>query len=350
MYEFHNLTIKNIKKDTTEAIVLTLEIPQDLIKEYQWHAGQHLTFRRMINAEEIRRSYSIFNPINESEIQVLIKKVSGGLFSEPAQTEYKIGQKIEVMPPSGHFSLQPDDNKTYVGFVAGSGITPVMGMINQVLSTTNSNFILYYGNSTVDSTLLLNEITDLKDNYTERFSVQYFLSQEPIDVELFSGRIDESKVKKIFKAELSHLEISGYYLCGPGGMIESVTKALRHLNVSPSLIHKEQFLSEGQVITSSQKTSKIDSGVMVTIDGVTSHYEIKTGDEKTLLDAALDNDIKMPYSCKAGVCATCRCKLLEGEVELLNNYSLEPWELDDNYILSCQALPKTNKIRIDYDS
>ncbi len=351
MFEFHKLTLSNIHNETNDAVILTLEIPKELSKDFQWQAGQHLTFRKMVDDEEVRRSYSIFNPINDSEIKVLIKKVEGGLFSEPAQTEYKVGQKIEVMPPSGHFSMQPEGgNNTYVGFAAGSGITPVLGMINEVLQNSTSNFILYYGNSTVESTLLLEQITDLKDVYTDRFSIQYFLSQEPIDVELFSGRIDKDKVNKLYATELSHLDVSGYYLCGPGGMIDEVKDTLIELGIDTINIHTEQFLSEGQVISSKQKTSAIDSGVMVTIDGVTSHYEIKTGDEKTLLDAALDKEIKMPYSCKAGVCATCRCKLVEGEVEMLNNYSLEQWELDDNYILSCQSVPKTKKIRIDYDS
>lgn len=349
MYEFHQVKIKNIHKETNDAVIWTLEIPEAEKQSFNWLAGQHLTFRKEVNGEEIRRSYSILNPINEKEIQVLIKKVDDGLFSESAQNDYEIGQIIDVMPPTGHFVIEPTNDKTYALFAAGSGITPVLGMIYEILNHSNSHINLYYGNSTVQSTLLKEQLTDLKDTYPDRLSISYFLSQEPIDIELYAGRIDANKVTKIFHNELQQLDIAGYYLCGPGGMIDIVTDVLVDKGINTNLIHSEQFLSEGQVITSKQKTSKLDSGVMVTIDGVTSHYEIKQGEEKTLLDAALGAKIKMPYSCKAGVCATCRCHLVEGEVEMINNYSLEPWELEKGYILSCQSIPKTKKIVINYD-
>jgi ring-1,2-phenylacetyl-CoA epoxidase subunit PaaE len=349
MYEFHQIKIKNIHHETNDAVIWTLEIPEAEKQAFKWHAGQHLTFRKEVKGEEIRRSYSILNPINEKEIQVLIKKVDDGLFSEAAQDSYEIGQIIDVMPPTGHFVVEPTNNKTYALFAAGSGITPVLGMMYEILNHSNSHINLYYGNSTVESTLLKEQITDLKDTYPDRLSISYFLSQEPIDIELYAGRIDAEKVIKIFHNELKQLDVAGYYLCGPGGMIDIVTDVLVDKGINTDLIHSEQFLSEGQVITSKQKTSKLDSGVMVTIDGVTSHYEIKQGEEKTLLDAALSAKIKMPYSCKAGVCATCRCHLVEGEVEMINNYSLEPWELEKGYILSCQSIPKTKKIIINYD-
>ena len=350
MYEFHKVTLKNIEKETSNAVIWTLDIPEDYQQAFNWQAGQHLTFKKQVEGKEIRRSYSIFSPTKEGQIQVLIKEVAGGLFSQDAQIKYKIGQDIEVMPPSGQFILIPQDNKNYVAFAAGSGITPVLGMIYEVLYHSNSHIILYYGNSTVESTLFKQQLSDLKDQFPGRLSLNYFLSQEPINVELFSGRIDSDKVMKIFDNELKHIDIEGFYLCGPGGMIGQVSSALSQHNVPKEKIHSEQFLSEGQVITDKQKTSKLDSGVMVTIDGVTSHYEIKQGDQKTLLDAALDAGVKMPYSCKAGVCATCRCKLIEGEIDMLNNYSLEDWELNKSYILSCQSIPKTKKISLDYDA
>ena len=350
MYEFHKIKIKDIQQETDNAVVLTLDIPISFKSKFIWQAGQHLTFRKTVNGEEIRRSYSIFNPTNDDDIKVLIKRIDDGLFSVPAQTEYEVGENIEVMAPTGHFILTPQDNKTYALFAAGSGITPILGMINTVLQNTNSHVNLYYGNATVESTLLKSEIADLKDQYSERFSISYFLSQEPIDVELYAGRIDKNKVIKIFNNELKHLDITGYYLCGPGGMVENVKQVLINNKVNKEIIHSELFLSEGQVISDKQKIVKIDSGVNVIIDGVTFHYDIKQGDQKTLLDAALESKIKMPYSCKAAVCATCRCQLKEGEVEMLNNYSLEQWELDKGYILSCQSIPKTNKITIDYDS
>ena len=350
MYEFHKVKIKNIQKETNDAVILTLDIPVYFKPTFIWQAGQHLTFRKEVNGEEIRRSYSIFNPANEDDIKVLIKKVDDGQFSLPAQTEFVIGQNIEVMAPIGNFVMVPQDDKTYALFAAGSGITPILGMIYEVLNNSNSHINLYYGNSTVESTLLKTQLSDLKDQYPDRLSLSYFLSQEPVDVALYSGRIDASKVSKIYENELKHLDVAGYFLCGPGGMIEEVKTVLEEKGTNKNTIHSEQFLSEGQVISNKQKTSKLDSGVRVTIDGVTSHYEIKQGEEKTLLDAALAADIKMPYSCKAGVCATCRCKLVEGEVDMLNNYSLEDWELEKGYVLACQSIPKTKKISLDYDS
>ena len=349
MYEFHKVKIKDIQQETSDAVIWTLDIPVYFKPTFIWQAGQHLTFKKEVNGEEIRRSYSIVNPANSDDIKVLIKKVEEGQFSVPAQTEYKVGDTVEVMAPTGHFVMVPQDDKTYAMFAAGSGITPILGMIYEVMNNSNSHINLYYGNSTVESTLMKTQLADLKDQYPERLSISYFLSQEPIDVELYAGRINAEKVAKIYNNELEALDIAGYYLCGPGGMIDEVKSVLAKKGVNDKIIHSEQFLSEGQVMSEKKKTATLDSGVMVTIDGVTSRYEIKQGEDKTLLDAALDAKIKMPYSCKAGVCATCRCKLVEGEVDMQNNYSLENWELEKGYILSCQSLPKTKKIVIDYD-
>ena len=351
MYEFHKLKIKNIEQETKDAVVWTLDVPEHEKEVFKWKAGQHLTFKYDFNGEELRRSYSILSPTDGDELKVLIKKVDQGRFSEPAQTQYQIGQTVEVMPPIGNFILSPENNSNYVLIAAGSGITPILSMVYEVLNQSNSHVNLYYGNGTVEGTLLKKQLTDLKDKFAERLSVSYFLSREPIDIDLYSGRIDADKINKIYHKEFKELNISGYYLCGPGEMITSVSTALKENGVDTRSIHSEFFLSEDQVIRdSSEKASSTDSGVSVTIDGVTSRYDIKQGDEKTLLDAALDNGINMPYSCKAGVCATCRCKLVEGEVEMIENYSLEDWELEQNYILSCQSIPKTNKIVIDYDS
>lgn len=351
MYEFHRLKIKNIQQETKDAVVWTLDVPNRDQLIFNWKAGQHLTFRHLDNGEELRRSYSILSPTRDGEIKILIKKVQDGKFSDPAQTEYQVGQEVEVMPPTGHFCLSAENDTYYVFIAAGSGITPIMSMIYEVMHHSNSHVNLYYGNSTVEGTLLKRQLTDLKDKYPERLSVSYFLSREPIDIDLYSGRIDADKMNKIFHKEIKSLDVSGFYLCGPGEMINNVSNALKEQGVSPDKVHSEYFLSEDQVIRdSSEKASVTDSGVMVTIDGVTSRYEIKEGDETSLLDAALQSGVNMPYSCMAGVCATCRCKLVEGEVEMLNNYSLEDWELEQGYILSCQSIPKTKKIVIDYDS
>lgn len=353
-HQFYPLTIREARQETGQAIVLRLTIPENLRQIFAWQPGQHLTFRRTITnsegqSEEIRRSYSICSSPRESDLEVLIKRIPGGRFSEPAQ-ELKAGDVLEVMPPSGHFILQPEENRHYVGIAAGSGITPVMGMLQAVLEQTeNSHFSLIYGNATTDSILFLEKLADLKDCYPRRLSITHVISREPVDIPVLSGRIDADKLRCFYKAEFAHTQPAGYYLCGPGSMIDDLSAALRSLGVAADGIHHEQFLSEGQAISPQQKTVRQDAGVTVTVDGVTHRFDIKKGEEKTLLEAAQSAGVELPYSCTAGVCATCRCKLKSGQVDMINNYCLEPWELEQGYILSCQAVPRSEKIIISYD-
>ncbi len=353
-HQFYPLTIRQARKETREAIVLTLEIPEQWRELFAWQPGQHLTFRRMVTGEagqkeEIRRSYSICSAPSKKDLSVLIKRIPGGQFSEPAQ-QFQAGDVVEAMPPTGHFVLQPAENRHYVGMAAGSGITPILGMLQAVLEQTeHSHFTLLYGNATTDSILFLEKLADLKDQYPHRLSVLHAISREPVDIPVLSGRIDSDKIRRLHAAEFAHTRPSGYYLCGPGSMIEDLSTTLKALGVPAADIHHEQFLSEGQEITPQQKTVYQDAGVTVTVDGVTHRFDIKKGEEKTLLEAAEAAGVVLPYSCKAGVCATCRCKLKSGRVDLVNNYCLEPWELETGYILSCQAVPRSEKIVISYD-
>ncbi len=353
-HQFYSLSIAEVCRETREAVVLRLIVPDALQEVFAWQPGQHLTFRRFVadengNAEEIRRSYSICSAPSEKYLSVLIKRIPGGRFSEPAQ-RLRAGDEVEVMPPSGHFVLCPEENRRYVGMAAGSGITPILGMLQAVLEqTVHSHFTLLYGNATTDSILFLEKLADLKDRYPERLSVLHAISREPVDVPMLSGRIDSDKVRRLHAVEFSHTRPAGYYLCGPGGMIEDLSAALKALGVPAEAIHHEQFLSEGQEISPQRKTVRQDAGVTVTLDGVTHRFDIKKGEKKTLLEAAEDAGVVLPYSCKAGVCATCRCKLKSGAVDLVNNYCLEPWELEKGYILSCQAVPRAENIVISYD-
>jgi len=353
-HQFYPLTIAEARKETDDAIVLRLAVPESLRDVFAWQPGQHLTFRRTVTnengeKEEIRRSYSICSAPSETDPSVLIKRIPGGRFSEPAQS-LKAGDTLEVMPPSGHFVLTPEEHRHYVGIAAGSGITPILGMLQAVMEQTdNSHFSLIYGNANTDSILFLEKLADLKDRYPQRLSILYTISREPVDVPILSGRIDADKIRCLHQAEFSRTQPAGYYLCGPGSMIDDISDALRQLGTDDGRIHHEQFLSEGQEITARQKTVQQDAGVTVTVDGVTHRFDIKKGEEKTLLEAAEAAGVELPYSCKAGVCATCRCKLKEGDVDLINNYCLEPWELEQGYILSCQAVPRSEKIILSYD-
>ena len=349
MSNFHSLTIAEVIPDNN-AVIWGLEVPDELKEAYRFESGQHLTFRCMHEGEELRRSYSICSSADDALIKVLIKSVEGGRFSQSAKNNYQAGDVIDVMPPSGHFSLHPEEGKTYVGFAAGSGITPIMGMIYAAMEQTQSaRFILFYGNSTSQDILLHSQIAALKDHYHERLSVHYLMSRQKVDLDVYQGRIDQDKVMFFLKNVLQNIEISDYFVCGPGEMIDSVCATLIDSGIDSQRVHNERFLSDGQEIRPSQKRVKQDAGVTITLDGANARCDIKAGETVTLLESAQQAGIDLPYSCKAGVCATCRCRLLEGEVEMINNYSLEQWELDAGYILSCQSVAKSSKIHISFD-
>lgn len=349
MHKFHSLKIKSTQAQPN-AVIWTLEIPEDFKDEFKFLAGQHLTFKAQINGEELRRSYSICSSQNRhNELDVLIKAVDKGRFSQFAQ-QVKAGTKIEVLPPTGHFKLLPQEGAHYVAFSAGSGITPVMGMIYAALEQTNTaEFILFYGNSKTSDVLLHEQIAYLKDRFGTRFSVHYFLSQQKVDMPLYQGRFDAKKVKLLNEHLVKHIDADGYFVCGPGPMIDVVCEALNDLGIDQKLIHNERFLSDGQEISAVMKTVKEDAGVTVTLDGANHEFNLLAGTQATLLESAEEAGVDLPYSCKAGVCATCRCKLVEGQVEMINNYSLEEWETKAGYILSCQSVARSSKIHISFD-
>lgn len=349
MSNFNLLTIKNIF-NAPNAVIWELEIPDSLQSQYIFSPGQHVTFRCQYEGEELRRSYSICSSVNDKNIQVLIKSVTGGRFSSQLVQEYQVGDQIEVMKPSGHFYLDPVESERYVAFAAGSGITPIMGMIYAVLQQTETaEFILFYGNGSQEDILLYQQISALKDIYKNRLSVHYLMSRQKVGLDIYQGRINQDKVIYFLQNILHGISVDGYYVCGPGAMIDTVCKTLVDNGVDSKSVHSERFLSEGQEIQPSEKRVRADTGVTITLDGSNMRCEIKAGESATLLESASQAGIDIPYSCKAGVCATCRCRLLEGEVKMIHNYSLEQWELDSGYILSCQSVAKSSKIHISFD-
>jgi len=349
MLKFHSLTIKSVQSQPN-AVIWTLDIPNELTEEFTFKAGQHLTFKTEVNGEELRGSYSICSSQNRSnEIDVLIKAVDGGRFSQAAQL-IRAGHEIEVLPPSGHFMLEPKEGEHYVAFSAGSGVTPVMGMIYATLEQTKTaQFVLFYGNSKTSDVLLHEHIAYLKDQFGSRFSVHFFLSQQKVDMPLYQGRFNAEKVRTLNNHLIKHIGADGYFVCGPGAMIDTVCETLNDIGIDQALIHNERFLSDGQEISLEDKTVKEDAGVTVTIDGANHEFNLLAGTQATLLESAENAGVDLPFSCKAGVCATCRCKLVEGDVEMINNYSLEEWETKAGYILSCQAVARSSKIHISFD-
>lgn len=350
MHKFYPLTIINSNAQPN-AIIWTLDVPEELAEEFTFIPGQHLTFKAEVNGEELRRSYSICSSQRrKGQLDVLIKTVDDGRFSNAALSQFPVGSQIMVMPPSGHFVVEPAEGKDYVAFAAGSGITPVMGMIYAVLEQTKTaRFTLFYGNSKTSDVLLHDEIAHLKDLFGSRFSVHYFLSRQKVDMPLYQGRFDAEKVSVLVRQMLNGVAIDGFYVCGPGAMIDTVCEALKDLGIAPELIHNERFLSDGQEISVADKTIKEDAGVTVTIDGANHEFNLLAGTQATLLESAEQAGVELPYSCKAGVCATCRCKLVQGDVKMINNYSLEEWETKAGYILSCQAVPRSSTIHISFD-
>lgn len=349
MSEFHQLTIDSVLTQPN-AVIWNFIIPAHLSKQYQHQAGQHLTFAHDFDGEQVRRSYSICSPsLEKNKLSVLVKHIHEGRFSTWAQ-QRQAGDQLSVLPPSGRFILQPKEDCRYVGFAAGAGITPIMGMIFAVMEQTeNAEFMLFYGNKTAQDVLLMEQLSSLKDRYGSRLSLHYFLTQQQVDMAFNQGRFDRDKVAEIYNKLLKGLAIEGFYVCGPGLMIDDLCACLADLGVAKDKIHNERFLSEGQAIKTERKPAKKDADVTVTIDGIKHIFDLKAGSEKTLLESAEAAGLSLPYSCRAGVCATCRCRLLEGNVDMINNYSLEQWELESGYILSCQSLPLSKKIHISFD-
>jgi ring-1,2-phenylacetyl-CoA epoxidase subunit PaaE len=353
---FHTLTVGNINRETADCVSVAFQIPAELKEEFKFLPGQYLTLRTTINGEDVRRSYSICSSPLDGEVRVAIKEVEGGVFSTYANRDLKVGDKMQVMSPQGNFVVQPKESNetTYVAFAAGSGITPVMSILKSVLELEpKSKFVLLYGNRSSNSIIFKSQLEDLKDIHLNRLEVHHILSREDQGSDLLYGRIDADKVTNCANKFFTPEEVSGYYLCGPGSMIESATETLEKLGVNKENIHFELFTAAGHAdkvdhSTDTAKTEKVESNVTVILDGEETHVEMSsTG--KTILDAALDAGADVPFACKGAVCCTCRAKVLEGSAEMEMNYALMDDEVADGYILTCQSHPTSEKVVVSYD-
>lgn len=357
MSKFHKVKIKDIKRETNDCVTVSLDVPEELHDTFRYTQGQYLTFRRQFNGEELRRSYSICSSPLEGEWRVAIKKVPEGRFSSYANEALQKGEELEVMPPMGRFytALNPENEKRYVAFAAGSGITPVLSIIKTILMTEpKSQVYLIYGNRGRNSIIFREEIEGLKNKYIDRLSVYHILSREHGDTELLFGRIDKEKTKLFLDNIITPEEIDECFLCGPEEMIFGVKDALLEAGVDSKKVHFELFTTgdggqkakerKERPAGEDDKHSKVDiilDGTLIKMD--MSYYG------NTILEAATEMGADLPYSCKGGVCSTCRAKVVEGEVEMDVNYSLEPEEVEAGYILTCQARPLTEKVVVDFD-
>jgi ring-1,2-phenylacetyl-CoA epoxidase subunit PaaE len=355
MSKFHPLTVASVKHETRDAIAVTFDVPANLQDAFQYQQGQHLTLRAMIDGEDVRRSYSICSAVQDNRLRVAIKRVNGGLFSTWANECIRPGVTIDVMPPEGRFNLplEPESNRHYLAFAAGSGITPILSIIKTtLLAEPNSRFTLLYGNRASSSVIFRDELTDLKDQYLERLNLVYIMSREPQDIELFHGRITEDKCRALFQHWLRVENVDYAFICGPEDMMHGVSAALQEAGMPKERIRIELFAAGAAKADRKPRAVSAEprhqTEVTVIMDGSHATFTMDK-DKESLLDAGLRAGIDMRYSCKGGVCSTCRCKVLEGQIDMDVNYALEDYEVARGFVLSCQSFPVTDRIVVDFD-
>jgi ring-1,2-phenylacetyl-CoA epoxidase subunit PaaE len=354
MARFHSLTVTDVKKTIRDAVVLTLS--PDTPEAFDFIQGQYLTLRRNFDGEELRRSYSICAGRDDGRLQVGIKKVDGGAFSTWANEDLRPGDTIEAMPPMGsfHTDLNPAAARHYLGFAGGSGITPVLSILRTVLHREpKSRFTLVYSNRAVNTIMFKEELEDLKNMFLERINIVHILEQDAQDIDLFTGRLDAKKCKLLFKHWINLAGVDTVFICGPEPMMLAIAASLRDHGLSDDQIKFELFASaqpgraKRKVVSGSETSAGHDTSVKVTLDGESRTFVMPK--DITLLDAALSNSVDAPFACKAGVCSTCRAKVLEGEVEMVANHALEDYEVERGYVLTCQCYPLSDTVVFDYD-
>ena len=351
--KFYPLVVSDILKTTADCSVIEFDVPEELDEQFDFSAGQYLTLKAIINGEEVRRSYSLCSSPLDGSWKVAVKKIEDGRFSSFANDILKVGDTLEVMPPNGRFSRPISDTpKNYVAFAAGSGITPIFSIIKTHLAKEpESTFTLFYINQSVQSMILREEIEGLKNIYLNRFELYHFLTKEERDAPLFNGRIDLKKLEQISNLLIDINSIDDYFICGPTEMIFMIRDFLIEKGIDEKKVHFELFntTSGGKKKKVIDETNTDLSQVAVINNGTKINFTMNQGGEN-ILDAALRNHADLPFACKGGVCCTCRAKLIEGEVNMEVNYALEEEEVEQGYILTCQAIPKTKNLVVDFDS
>jgi ring-1,2-phenylacetyl-CoA epoxidase subunit PaaE len=347
MADFYSLTVKNIKKLTPSSVAITFDIPKELIQTFQFESGQYITIKKEIKGKELRRAYSISSSPKQDAITIGVKKVDRGGFSDYAHSKLAVGDTLEVMPPDGRFTFIPSENsKNIAAFAAGSGITPMMSIAKTVLdSNSNNKFVLVYGNKSYEETMFYTDLVKLQLDYTDRFFV-YFTNSQAMEENSLVGRIDTSTVNYALKNKHKDVVFDAFYLCGPEQMIHKVTDTLVDNGVSKDKIHFELFTA-----------TEIKEELPVSAEGV-AQIEVKVDDETfsfsmdkkmLVLDAVLKENIDAPYSCQGGVCSSCIARVTEGKAEMVKNQILTDGEIEDGFILTCQAHAVTPTLKVDYD-
>jgi len=357
--EFHQLTLSSVEKITKDAVAIGFEVPDELRQEFSFKQGQHLTLKANIDGNEIRRSYSICNGVSESKLSVAIKRIEEGVFSNYANEQLSAGMALEVMPPQGHFytELASDNKKNYLLLASGSGITPVLSQIISILhQEQNSKVTLVYGNRSANLMMFRDKLNFIKNAYLQRFQWINLFSREENDAVILNGRISSKKLVELDKARIIDLAaFDDVFVCGPQGMIEDVVDFLKFNQVNEDKIHYELFFVESD--QSDARASQRERAVKFA--GKSAKVSVKIAGRKTsmtlpfdgenILEAALENGADLPFSCKGGVCATCKAKVTKGKVEMDLNHSLTEQEVTDGMVLTCQSHPVSDEVEIDFD-
>ena len=355
MAQFYPLKVVDIRRDTRDSVAVTLEPPAENREAFRFIQGQYLTFRRKFDGEELRRSYSICAGVNDGALRVGIKKVDGGWFSSFANDELKIGDTLEAMTPMGNFHvlLEPETARHYLGFAGGSGITPLVSIVKTVLAEEpQSTFTLVYGNRSASAIMFREELEDLKNLHMGRFNVLHVLETES-DIDLFAGRLDREKCDALFDRWVDVKSADLAFICGPEPMMLAVADALKARGLPERAIKFELFATAQPGKAKRKAAAGAAAGgetcrATIILDGVRREIDMpKSG--QSVLEAARGADLDAPFACTAGVCSTCRAKILEGDVEMETNYALEDYEVERGYVLTCQSYPVSDKIVIDYD-
>ncbi|MCV6594250.1 MAG: 2Fe-2S iron-sulfur cluster-binding protein [Silicimonas sp.] len=349
---FHTLTIKSATREGADATRLTFDIPEDLRAAYRFTPGQYLTLRATIDGEDTRRSYSICSALSDPDLSVGVKRIEGGTFSTFALT-LQAGDTLDVMTPEGRFTAPVGGENNYLLLAAGSGVTPILSIAQSVLEgEPDSRVTLCYANRSTDQVMFRETIEDLKDRYMTRFLLTHVMDEEAQDVELFNGRLDGEKLATMTTRGLIHPgAYDAIFICGPQPMIEAASAALETLGAPKDRIKYELFTPSTPLpVAGAVATPKAEQGakVEVRLDGSSRSFAMEEGD--TVIEAAARAGLELPYSCANGMCATCRCKLAKGEGEMVQNFSLEPWELEQDYVLACQFRPKSEAVVLDFDA
>ncbi|MEJ0020028.1 MAG: 1,2-phenylacetyl-CoA epoxidase subunit PaaE [Acetobacteraceae bacterium] len=349
---FHNLTVADVRHETADAVSVAFSVPDRLRPAYRFTPGQYLTLRAEIGGEDVRRAYSICSGLDDGELRVAIKRLAGGAFSTWANERLAPGDSLSVMTPDGRFGvpIEPGSTRTLVAFAAGSGITPILSILRTVLRREAGRFFLFYGNRAVADIIFRDALDDLKDRYLQRLSVLHVLSREQQDLAMLSGRLDAAKAARLLGSVVPVAEIGHAFICGPQPMIEGLEPALLELGVPPGRVHVERFTPGiGGRPSPVTVPPAAAAASIATVISEGARFQFPVADGEAIIDAAIRAGRNLPYACKGGMCCTCRAKVLEGEVAMVVNYSLEPWELAAGFVLTCQARPLTPLVTIDYD-